>query len=835
MNSPVKTLYIVDGFNILFRAFYAVPSLTRSDNMPVGALYGFVSSMTKLMELESPEYFMVALDSPGCGVRGEIYPDYKKNRGEAPEEFKAQASVIADVLDTLGMAYVSAPSFEADDIIAVYTRQAVEKGYNVVIVSSDKDLAQLVEERVVLLNPGTFVKMDTCGVQEKFGVPPSLMLEYLMLVGDSSDNVPGVRGVGPKTAAKLLNQYKSVDGIYNHIDDLKPAAKKAFEAFLSFRGTSYDLVRLRYDVDAHLSLEDLLWKGTTPENIEEIVRTYEFFSLKGRMVFLQKHNDVVIKHATQAFDSQTLEGFIQLVHLHGYIHFVKTDNGTVCASGGSATFVVQEIPVLLQEIMQREDVRCVFWGARNFVSRVRCGHHEDVQVLAFLAYGVTNIDDLWQHAALQFVVRDVPSQERPLALCVHLSRVADMCLHVLSQHSLISWYKEVELPLLNVLSSIEDHGMLLDLDVLSQAEKAFAMELSQEEEKIFALAGKTFNLASSQQLARVLYDELKVLPQGRTQSTDASVLEGVKDHPLVARVLRWRMFHKLLSTYVIPLQKKSQNGLIHTHFSSVETRSGRLASFNPNVQNIPIRTPEGALMRNAFVARPGKALVICDYSQIELRLLAHYAGKGKLQEAFQCGKDIHRSTASLVFGIPEESVTKGQRSQAKVINFGLVYGMGASALAQRLSLERTQGQELLERCLGQYPEIASYTKRMQDFAQQYGYVKTVFDRRCYVPLMSSINTREKNHALRQAINLPLQASNADIMKRLLVQITPVLERYDDTHLVLQVHDEIVIETPQTCAARVQKDVCALMESIVALDVALVVDARIAPSWAEIDC
>ena len=834
MSNPVKTLHIVDGFNILFRAFYAVPSLTRSDNMPVGALYGFVSSLTKLMELETPEYFMVAMDSPGDGVRHDLYPDYKKNRGDAPEEFKVQARVIADVMDTLSIAHVGVPSFEADDVIAAYTRKALQEGYNVVIVSSDKDLAQLVEERVVLLNPGTFVKMDTAGVVDKFGVVPSMILEYLMLVGDSSDNVPGVRGVGPKTAAKLLKQYNNIDGIYAHIDDLKPAAKKSFEDFKSFRATSYDLVRLRHDVAVPAPLEDFLWQGAGADDLEKLVRTYEFFSLQGRMSFLQKHDKNLVEYAQKTFDDEGLEVFLESVHLCGYVNFVKTDAGFVCASGEGAVFAMEDIPEPLRDLMQREDVRCVFWGARGVTDVVRCGHHDDVQILAFLAYGITRLDDLWRHEAFQYVVRDVHEADRLLSLCVNLSRMADACLLVLSQHRLVAWYKEVELPLLNVLWSMERHGMLLDQRVLENAEQDFKKELASEETKVLALAGKTFNLASSQQLARILYDELKILPPSRNQSTDASVLEGVKGEPIVASILRWRMFHKLLSTYVIPLQKKTQNGVIHTHFSSVETLSGRLASFNPNVQNIPIRTPEGALMRKAFVARSGCTLVVCDYSQIELRLLAHYAGKGKLQEAFRQGKDIHRATASLVFDVAEEHVTKNQRSQAKVINFGLVYGMGASALAQRLSLERSQAQELLERCLGQYPEIAAYTKLMQDEAQQCGYVKTVCARPCYLPLIASINTREKNHALRQAINVPLQASNADIMKLLLVQLTPVLQRFDHTHLVLQVHDEVVIETPEGCAEKVQKDVRTLMENIVALDVDLVVDARISPSWAESD-
>ena len=832
MSTAKKKLHIIDGFNILFRAFYAVPSLTRSDDMPVGALYGFLSSITKIMELEEPEHLLVALDSPGPGVRHELYKEYKSHRGEAPQEFIVQAQHVGALMDTLGIKHTMMRSFEADDVIAAYTKHALKEQYKVVIVSSDKDLAQLVQEDVELLNPGTFVRSDVFGVKEKFGVAPSDMLEYLIMVGDSSDNIPGVRGVGPKTALKLLDCYEDIDGIYAHIDELKPAVKKAFEDFAPFRETSYELVRLRDDIPVQISLNDLLWAGISDKKVDEVVRTYEFFSLKGRLVFLQKHTEVSQEHSEEPLDLKNLAEFLRDIDLYGYVHCIKTDVGYLCSSGREKVFAMEHIPEELKSVFMRRDVRGVFWDVRECVDVVDPGHHDDAHVLSFLAYGVLNMEALWKHDAFRFVVQGKNKEHYVSSLCMHLSRVVDICMHTLHKQALISWYKEVEMPLLNVLGGMERYGMAISMDVLQKSERLCREALSKEEQSIFAYAGKTFNVASSQQLSVILYDELKILPQSRVRSTDAKVLEEFKHEPLVKSVMRWRMFHKLLTTYATPLQKKGAQGVIHTHFTSVETLSGRLSSFDPNVQNIPVRTQEGALIRSAFIARPGHKLIVCDYSQIELRLLAHYAGAGKLREAFFQGKDIHQATASLVFNVPEGRVTKEQRGQAKVVNFGLVYGMGAAALAQRLSLTRPEAQALLERCLGRYPEIDSYTKKMQEQAQQKGYVTTIFQRPCYLPLITSINMHEKNHALRQAINIPLQASNADIMKRLMVQLAPELKKFNNTHIVLQVHDEIVVEAPEPMALDVQKCVCALMERVVSLDVQLVVDTRIAAAWSD---
>jgi len=829
-NAAPKNFYIVDGFNILFRAFYAVPSLTRSDQMPVGALYGFLSSMTKIVELETPPHLLVALDSPGGGVRHAAYPEYKQNRGAAPEDLLAQISHLPGLLDALGVPYALEEQYEADDVIAAYTKLALSQGLHVVIVSSDKDLTQLVDARVSLLNPGTFARMDVAGVYDKFGVQPHMMQEYLMLVGDTSDNVPGARGVGAKTAAKLLTQYGDIATIYDHVDELKPAMQKSFAQFKDFHDVSRNLIRLYDDIPCHKSVDDCRWAGCPQSAIDTVVKTYEFFSLKNRLVFLKSHEEPAPVCQVVPLDDKALRVLSEAVRLYGYLNILKTEEGTLCSSGDNIVYAMPSVSPELQRVIDDQVIRCVAWDVSDIFDHVCVGQYDDVHILTFLAYGVTSRSMVWSCAEILDIIGPCEAQDSA-ALCLALHKIMEQCLVVLSQRGMLTWYVNVELPMLNVLRHMERRGMRVCLKTLQSAATSLEDQMATLSEKILSEAGRSFNIASSQQLATVLYDDLQIIPKNRQRSTDATVLESFRDHAIVNDVLQWRQMHKLLTTYAVPLQEKAVDGIVHTNFLSVHTLSGRLSSSNPNLQNIPIRSDMGKNIRQAFIAREGMVLLICDYSQIELRLLAHYAGEGMLRQAFRAAKDIHCATAALIYDVPEDAVTSAQRSAAKTINFGLVYGMGVTALAQRLSIEKGEARVLLDACLGRYPEIAEYAMHMQQQAEQFGYVETIYGRRCYLPLISSINMAEKNHALRQAINVPLQASNADIMKRVMVQL-PRINKEFSAHLLLQVHDELVLEVPKEAAKALCAKVRNCMEQAAQIDVDLVVDTHISAMWSK---
>jgi len=827
----VKRIYIVDGFCLLFRAFYAIPSLTRSDGLNIGALYGFLSSMIKLIKEESPEHILIALDSPGPGVRHDLYPEYKQNRSEAPPEIIEQIERFTEMLDALNFPHVSCPRYEADDIIASYAKEATRKGYEAVIVSSDKDLAQLVGDGVYILHPSTMQKQDRSGVHEKFGVDPESIKEYLMLVGDSSDNVPGVRGVGPKTALKLLHKYQNIDGIYEHIHALTPSAQKAFENFKPFRSVAEKLIELRDDLEKTLPIEQTLWKGLTEKSADDVVRRYEFFSLKNKIFSLiQKEEKEAV--CQQVFSlNEHEQKFCEEVRLASRLACIPFGENYFFSTHNQKVYECTVIPECVEALIQQKEIQLVVWSVRSFVDEVSAARCDDLQVLLYLSFGIIALKDVHRVPEVMDILGSCEGDEISIACAVSACALDlyDLCIQRLQKQKLIAWYKTVELPLLNALSSMEERGVKIDAKALKSLEKTLIHSMQADEADVFEHAGCQFNLGSSQQLATVLYDQKKLLNQSKSRSTDAGVLEAIADHPLVKSLLRWRHSRKLLTTYILPLQKKAINSVIHTHFTSTHTLSGRFSSFNPNMQNIPIRTEEGRLIREAFVAREGYQFLVCDYSQIELRLLAHFADNGLLMKSFEQGKDIHTATASVVFDVPESEVSKEQRRYAKTVNFGLIYGMGASSLATMLKVTKEKAKELLEACLGRFSEIQGYIAAMQSHAERAGYIETVVGRRCYLPGISSERSHEKAHAHRQAINIPLQASNADIMKIAMVRIQEALCDYD-AFLVLQVHDELILEVRKQDVDNVAEILRTVMEAVMHLRVSLPVNISVGDNW-----
>lgn len=822
-SAPNENIFLIDGFSLLFRSYYAIPQLTQKDVMPVSALYGFLTSLLKLVEEERAARLCVLLDSPGKGVRHTFYPDYKANRADAPEDLLVQIQELPKMLDLLDIPTVRQQGYEADDLIASFVKQAQKHGKKATIVSSDKDLMQLVQKDVSFYNVSKNTRMGQQDVFEKFGVWPEQMCEYLMLVGDASDNVPGVSGVGPKTAAKLLNEYGSVDNIYANYELLKPGQKKSFEAYKDFRETSYALIRL-YDELAVSFDDDFFWKGSSLNGVTKVVETYGFQSLKGRLGGLTSVQKVEAVPAQEVLCvDQNQDAFKESVELSGYVCSV---DGTHWSCGEGPVYQGDSSHPSIQEMLMRVDVTKLFYNVPPGVQV--SGDCEYVEAVAYVAFGAVSASSLVKVKECSHVFEScVNPKDINIHLCGQMLCVYLQGMKRLFEQRLIGWYKNVELPLFSVLSAIMQRGVQLDTSKFEGLQNYLEEKLKLYESEIFKHAGCEFNVASSQQMAKVLYDDLGVLKK-KTRSTDASVLEEARDdHPIVDVILHWRRTHKLLSTYVRALPEKAENSVVHTHFSSVSTLSGRLNSFNPNLQNIPVRSEEGRKVRDCFVARHDHVFLAFDYSQIELRLLAHYAGEGPLREGFRSNRDVHVQTASLLYDVQASDVSADQRRLAKVINFGVIYGMGASSLAARLNVSRVDAENLLENFYQRYPDILEYQESMRKQAEQYGYVSTIFNRRCYLDMAMSTTRHEKAYAFRQAVNIPLQGSNADMMKKVMVSVK---KEVPEAHMVLQVHDELLFEIPKEKAALYAPEIKSLMESVVELKVPVVVNMKQGESW-----
>ncbi len=824
-SSPSKgEVFLVDGFSLLFRAYYAIPHLTLENKMPVSALYGFLSSILKLVEEELASEICVALDSPGKGLRHDIFPDYKANRGDTPEDLLVQIQELPNVLRLLSIPTVRCDRYEADDIIAALACQIQKDGKKPVIVSADKDLMQLVQSDVAFYNISKNLRVGEQEVFEKFGVWPSQIKEYLMLVGDTSDNIPGVKGVGAKTAAALLQKFHNIAGIYDHFEELKPAQKRAFDAFRQFQEVSDYLVRLHNDAPVKLSEIDL-WSGSTPESVQEVVETYEFHSLRGRLQNLIRSKESV-SVSLQACEElvNNEQALLEEVESSGYLVCV---NDNLWSSGEGGVYRGPVDSHIIRLLLQRKDIVKIFWGPSVNLSLE--GDVEVLEVLLFLAYGVLNPEHLWTLPSFQHVFSTVYEENsRWVQLCAHGVAIFLKGMKQLFDAGLIGWYKTVELPLLPILHQLMQKGVCIDRELLEKTKNDLEQRLESLRDAIIQDAGREFNVGSSQQLAVVLYDEMNLVAERNTRSTDVRALEDLQgQHSIVDKILQWRHIHKLVTTYVAGLEKSvKDNGVVYTHFASTKTLTGRLNSYSPNLQNIPVKTEEGRQIRNCFVARPGKVLLAFDYSQIELRLLAHYAGDGPMQKAFLQNQDIHAATASLLYDVDVSAVSKEQRNTAKVVNFGVIYGMGVTALAQRLKVSKEEAGALLDTFGERYPDVIHYQKSMCAFAEKNGYVETIMGRRCYLPLMMSVNRQEKAHALRQAVNVPLQGSNADIMKKLMVQFA---SQHPDI-MLLQVHDELICEVDADCQKDFAKQTISMMERVTALSVPVIVNVASGVSW-----
>ena len=922
-----KHVFLVDGSGFIFRAYHALPPMTRDDGTPVNAVYGFTNMLWKLLEDTDADHVAVVFDEARKTFRSEIYDQYKAHRPPPPEDLIPQFALVREATEALNIPAVSMEGYEADDLIATYARRAEADGAEVTIVSSDKDLMQLVGPRVTMMDAMRNKIIGPNEVMEKFGVGPERVVDVQALAGDSSDNVPGVEGIGVKTAAQLVNEYGDLDGVLAAAPGIKQRKRRERLMEQADRARiSRDLVALKEDAPIDRPLSDFRVKEPNPGILLPFLKKQQFKSLIAKAETRFAAAGRASSEAGKARQPETDYALVAaMADLRAWVEeatkagLVAVDTETtglnpmraalvgvsLCVSPGRACYIplrhkpppqqASHKAPLEQGALDFEgggdsaeggDIRQLSPAAALPVLKslledpgvLKIGHNVkyDMRVFAREGIEVAPIDDTMlisnvlagglrghgldelaeRHLGIATIkFKDVAGTGKSMvsfdrvaleAAKTYAAEDADITrgLHAilkpdLLKERLLTVYETLERPLVAVLRDMEEAGVKVDARRLKALSADFEKRLEDLEGQIHKLAGRAFNIASPKQLGGVLFDEMGIPggKKGRTgaYATGADILENLaaEGHQLPARVLDYRQLAKLKSTYTDALLKDIDptTGRIHTSFAQAATSTGRLSSSNPNLQNIPIRTEEGRKIREAFIAEPGHVLISADYSQIELRLLAHVAKLESLRRAFADGLDIHAMTASRVFGVPIEGMDPMVRRRAKAINFGIVYGISAFGLARQLNIGRGEAAEYIEAYFKQYPGIRAYMEETKGLAREQGYVTTLFGRRCHVRGINDKNPNVRNFSERAAINAPIQGGAADIIKRAMTRLPGALVEADlKTTMLLQVHDELIFEAPETEVERAKALIVDIMENAAELSVPRVVEAGVGRDW-----
>lgn len=903
-----ETLYLIDGMAFAFRSYYAIRApLTNSAGRPTNAVYGFTRILLKILREHQPSHVAVVFDAPGKTFRDDLYADYKATRPEAPAELCEQIPRMYDVVKALNLALLVTPGVEADDVIGTLARRAEDAGIDTVLVSGDKDLLQLVSDRIKVFDPskgdaGTWYGREA--VVERFGVGPERVIDALALIGDSADNVPGVRGIGDKTAKKLMETYGSLEGLYEHIDEIKGKQK---ERLIEDRDQAYfsrELLTIKTDVAVDTTLEDYRRKTPDRRQLIELFNELAFHSLlaellpdakeeadkpRYRLVLTESELKAVVAEMRAAgrcaVDTETtsvdpmrakLVG-VSLCCRAGVAYYIPVGHApealTIFRDPDDLTTAEQLHPVpkaralellrpLLEDaaigkighnikydllVLERAGIRLAGIAMDTMVASYltdpsRLRHNLDEVSLQYLRQKPIPISDVIGKGS-KAITFDCVRIDRA---CEYSAEDADLTWRLaevfepqLRERRLEALFKEVELPLISVLARMEKTGIAIDRGVFEELEQEIEGRLGRLEAEIFELAGETFTINSPKQLQQILFEKLGLQPIRKTKtgySTDVDVLEALAgEHPLPAKILEYRTLEKLRGTYVEALPKlvHPETGRIHTSFNQAVAATGRLSSSDPNLQNIPVRTELGRRIRAGFVpGGPEQMLISADYSQIELRILAHLSGDQALQTAFFQNEDVHRDTAARVFGVSAKEVTPEMRRQAKAVNFGVVYGISAFGLARNLGISNAEAGRFIDEYFAQYPKVRAWIDQTLETARAEGFVTTLLNRRRYMPELNSPDVAVRKAAERAAINTPVQGSAADLIKLAMVRLDAAL-RDTPARLLLQVHDELLVEAAAQAAEAIAGRMREIMESAFALDVPLRVDVGIGRNWAEI--
>ena len=925
-DSKKPPFILVDGSSYLFRAFHGLPPLTNSKGQDTGAIYGVVNMLKSLIKQYNPTHMAVIFDAKGKTFRDDIYKEYKANRPPMPDELRSQIEPLHAIIKAMGLPVIVEPGVEADDVIGTLAKHATEKGIDTLISTGDKDMAQLVNEHVTLINTMTNQLMDVEGVNTKFGIPPELVIDFLALKGDKVDNIPGVPGVGDKSAQALLNGIGGIDDIYKNLDKI---------AELSFRGSksmaakmqeyeeqarlSHTLATISIDLDLDYDVEELMPCQADNEQLRDLFAEFEFKRWHAEVSALLAGGDTTTAVAASedaddseqdsssgssvdidkskyetVLDEERFNAWVEkLVNAELFAFDTETTSlnymdaelvgVSFCIEEGEAAyvpvahdypnapaqlsreFVLDALKPILESdkvikvgqhikydknVLANYDITLNGIGfdtmLESYVLNSTAQRHDmDSLALAYLGHKTIHFEEIAGKGAKQLTFNQISLEEAgPYA-----AEDADITLRL---HNAI-WTKlkdipelknlliDVEVPLACVLSRMEQEGVLIDSQKLRQQSQDLATRIAELEKEVHEEAGEPFNLGSTKQLQQILFEKMslpiiKKTPKGAPSTSEDVLQELALEYPLPKKIMEYRGLTKLKNTYTDKLPKmiNHRTGRVHTSYHQAVTATGRLSSTDPNLQNIPIRNEEGRRVRQAFIPREGNKFVAADYSQIELRIMAHLSGDKGLLDAFAHGKDIHKATASEVFGVPLDEVTTEQRRSAKAINFGLIYGMSAFGLSKQLNIPRNEAQKYMDLYFERYPGVLEYMDSTRESAKEKGYVETVFGRRLYLPDIKASNGARRKGAERAAINAPMQGTAADIIKMAMIKVDDWIRKNasDDVTMMMQVHDELVFEIKEDKVETYVSTITALMESAATLNVPLVVEAGVGDNWDE---
>lgn len=927
----MKTLLLVDGSSYLYRAFHALPDLRNKQNEPTGAIKGVLSMLRKLHKEYPADYSACIFDAKGKTFRDDIYPEYKANRPSMPDDLRAQVEPLHEAIKAMGWPLLVIDGVEADDVIGALAKQAEAQGMRVIISTGDKDISQLVNEHVTIINtmPNAFRKgdeiLDIAGVEAKFGLKPELIIDYLTLIGDTVDNVPGVEKVGPKTAVKWLQEYGSLDNIIANADKVGGVVGENLRKALDWLPIGRKLITIKCDLN-HVtgmptSFEPLMLQNQDKAKLAKLYERFDFKTWQRELDNPQSNTQsiapnkldqlssnqnttkstmdmfAVTTHAANTsrnyetiFSNEQLDGWLTKISQAALVCFdtettsldpmtAKIVGMSFSIEAGSAAYLPLKHDYFdapdqlnffatlskVKPILENPAIKKVGQNlkydqhvlANHGIALNGIEHDTLLQSYVFESHRTHGMDDLaMRHLELKTIsfeevagkgakqvsfnqvtvetASEYAAEDADITLQLHQA----MYPQIASDSKLEFIYSQIEMPVSNILFTIEHNGVLIDSNMLNKQSNEIGMKLVALENQAYELAGQPFNLGSPKQLQEILFGKLGIKPTKKTPSgapsTDEDVLQELAlDHPLPKVLLEYRGLAKLKSTYTDKLPKmiNAQTGRVHTSYNQAVAITGRLASSDPNLQNIPVRTQEGRRIREAFIAPPGSHIVSADYSQIELRIMAHLSQDAGMLQAFANNEDIHRHTAAEIFGVEHDAVDNEQRRYAKVINFGLIYGMSAFGLAQNLNIERSAAASYIERYFTRYPGVREYMQNTREIAKQKGYVETYFGRRLWVPEINSPNGMRRAGAERAAINAPMQGTAADLIKLAMIAVDKWLrDEKLQTKLIMQVHDELVLEVPDNELELIKTTLPQLMQNVSKLDVPLLAEVGVGNNW-----
>ena len=904
-----NSLILIDGSSFLFRAYHAVPPLSNPKGEPTNAIYGVSNMLRKLINDYPTEYFTVVFDAPGKTFRNEIYDQYKAHRPPMPDDLRVQIEPLHQLIKAMGLPLIMESGVEADDVLGALAQHAAQQGFKVIISTGDKDMAQLVTEQIILENTMSNTRMDRQGVIDKFGVAPEQIIDYLALMGDTSDNIPGVPKVGPKTAAKWLEQYQTLENLVANADKITGKIGENLRASLDQLPLAKQLTTIKTDLNLPYGMADLKKQTIDTEALKEILIQLGFSSWVKTLdnqsspatqdassatapateakptiipgtyetILTQEHFEKWLAELNNAelfaFDTETTSLDYCKAEIVGISFAVVAGKAAYLPLAHQypdaplqldRTKILAQLKPLLENPNKAKLGQNLKYDAHVLANHGIClqgiahdsmlesyvlnstatRHNMDDLAKEYLGVTTIHYEDITGKGVKQISFQEVPieqaapyaAEDADITLQLHQTLITKLQ----EQPSLLSLYQDIEMPLLSVLSRIESNGVLIDTGMLSQQSLELASQIVSLEQAAHESAGHAFNLGSPKQLQTILYDQLKLpirkkTPKGQPSTEESVLQELALEYPLPKLILDYRSLSKLKSTYTdkLPLQVNDKTGRVHTSYHQAVAATGRLSSSDPNLQNIPIRSEEGRKIRQAFIAPAGYKILAADYSQIELRIMAHLSGDAGLLKAFSAGEDIHKATAAEVFGVALEDVTTDLRRSAKAINFGLIYGMSAFGLAQQLGIDNSRAKSYIDLYFARYPGVKNYMDNIRAQAHEQGYVETLLGRRLYLPEIKSKNAARRQYAERTAINAPMQGTAADIIKLAMISTDQWLFKdKPDAKMIMQVHDELVFEVAEdqleNCSNAIRKLMCSAIE----LNVPLLVDIGIGNNWDE---